>query len=103
MIRISPRQLTTIFVLGAIALLAAILGHFNIVTANGGALMVFLAAALAVLSAPAEAASPELLEGLRSAVRRVLDGKKPEAPAGAPSPVIQIYQELQEAHETFAE
>src|SRR6478609_332519 len=103
MIRISPRQLTTIIVLGAVALLAAILGHFNIMTVNGGALMVFLAAALAVLSAPSDAASRELLESLRSAVRRVLDGKKPDVPSGAPAAVIQIYHELQEAHETFAE
>ncbi|HKO49706.1 MAG TPA: methyl-accepting chemotaxis protein, partial [Polyangiaceae bacterium] len=103
MIRISPRQLTTIIVLGAITLLAAILGHFNIVSANGCALMVFLAAALAVLSAPAEAVSPELLDSLRAAVRRVLDGKKADAPAGAPVAVVQIYQELEEAHEKFEE
>jgi len=103
MIRISPRQLTTIFVLGAIALLAAILGHFNIVPANSGAWMVFFAAALAVLSAPGEGTSPELLDSLRSAVRRVLDGKRPDAPASAPPGVQQIFQELQEAHETFIE
>ena len=103
MIRISPRQLTTIIVLGAITLLAAILGHLNMLPANTGALMVFLAAALAVLSSPADGISPELLESLRSAVRRVLDGKKPDAPAGSPASVIQIYQELQEAHEKIAE
>jgi methyl-accepting chemotaxis protein len=103
MIRISPRQLTTIIVLGAIALLAAVLAHFNIVGANGGTLIVFLAAALVVLSSPGDSASPELMESLRSAVRRVLDGKKPEVPLGAPPSLVLIYQELQEAHETFAE
>src|SRR6185369_2453203 len=103
MIRISPRQLTTIIVLGAITLLAAILGHFNIVTANGGALMVFLAAALAVLSASGDGASPELFDGVRAGVRRVLEGKKPDAPIGSPLAVIQVYQELQEAHQKFEE
>jgi methyl-accepting chemotaxis protein len=103
MIRISPRQLITIVVLGGIALLAAILGHFNIVTANGGALMVFLAAALAVLGAPADGASPELIDSLRGAVRRVLDGKKPEPPPGAPVGVVLFYQDLQQAHDTIAE
>jgi methyl-accepting chemotaxis protein len=103
MIRISPRQLTTIVVLGAIALLATILAHFNIVGANGGTMIVFLAAALVVLSSPGDSTSPELMESLRSAVRRVLDGKKPEVPLGAPPSLALIYQELQEAHETFAE
>src|SRR6478736_5149431 len=103
MIRISPRQLTTIIVLGAIALLAAILGHFNIVTAEAGAGMLFFAALLAVLSGPGDGASPEQFDGLRSAVRRVLDGKRPDAPAGAPPAVAQVYQELQEAHEQFSE
>ena len=101
MIRISPRQLTTIAILGAVALLVVILSHFNIVTANGGATIVFIAAAFAVLSAPGDSAPPELLESLRGAVRRVLDGKKPEVPSGSPSGVILIYQDLQEAHETF--
>jgi len=103
MIRISPRQLITIIVLGGIALLAMILDHVKLLPPNAGAWMVFLAAALAVLSAPSDAASPELLDSLRSAVRRVLEGKRPDAPAGAPAPVLQIYQELQEAHATFAE
>ena len=101
MIRLSPRQLTTIIVLGAITLLAAILAHFKMVEASGAAMIVFVAAALAVLSVPSDGASPELLDSLRNAVRRVLDGKKPEAPLGSPSNVIQIYQELLEAHETF--
>ncbi|HEX3855623.1 MAG TPA: hypothetical protein VHW01_31890, partial [Polyangiaceae bacterium] len=103
MIRISPRQLTTIIVLGAIALLATVLAHFKIVGESGGTLLVFLAAALVVVSSPGDGASPELMESLRSAVRRVLDGKKPEVPLGAPPSLTLIYQELQEAHETFAE
>src|SRR6478735_7202434 len=103
MIRISPRQLITIVALGVIALLAVILEQQNILPAKGGAWMMFFAAALALLSAPGEGASPEQFDGLRSAVRRVLDGKRPEAPAGAPPAVAQVYQELQEAHEQFAE
>ena len=103
MIRISPRQLITIAILGGIALLAVILDSLKLLPASAGAWMVFFAAALAVLSAPGDSVSPELLDSLRAAVRRVLDGKKPDAPAGSPAAVIQIYHELQEAHETFAE
>src|SRR3954471_773418 len=103
MIRISPRQLITIAVLGGIALLAVILDHLKLLPTNAGAWLVFLAAALAVLSAPSEGTSPELLDSLRSAVRRVLDGKRPDAPAGSQPAVLQIYNELEEAHEKFAE
>jgi methyl-accepting chemotaxis protein len=103
MIRISPRQLITIVVLGAIALLAAALSHFDIVGPNGGTMIVFLAAALALLSVPGEGTSTEVLESLRHAVRRVLDGKKPDVPSGATPAVALVYQELQEAHETFEE
>src|SRR4051794_2700841 len=99
MIRISPRQLITVAILGAIALLAWILDSQKLLPANAGAWMVFFAAALAVLGTPSEGISPELLDSLRAAVRRVLDGKKPDAPAGSPAAVIQIYHELQEAHE----
>src|SRR4051812_21012708 len=101
MIRISPRQLITIAILGGIALLAVILDKLNFLPANTGVWLVVLAAALAVLSSPGEAVSPELLDSLRAAVRRVLDGKKADAPAGAPIAVVQIYQELEEAHEKF--
>jgi methyl-accepting chemotaxis protein len=101
--RISQRQLITLIALGAIALLAAGLSRFGIVGANGCATIVFFAAALAVLAAPAEGASNESFDSLRSAVRRVLDGKKPEPPLGAPLSVQLVYQELQEAHDTFAE
>ena len=66
-------------------------------------MIVFVAAALAVLSAPGEAVSTEFVDSLRAAVRRVLDGKRPDAPIGAPVGVAQIYQELQEAHEKFEE
>jgi methyl-accepting chemotaxis protein len=103
MIRISQRQLITIIALGAVALLAAVLSHFGIVGANGCVTIVFLAALLALLSAPPEGASNESFDSLRGAVRRVLEGKKPEPPAGAPLAVQLVYQELQEAHNTFAE
>src|SRR4051812_10257533 len=103
MIRIAPRQLITIAILGGIALLAVILANLNLLPANAGALMLFIAAAVEVLSAPGEGPPPELLASLRAAVRRGLDGKKPGAPAGAPPSVVQIYQELQEAHETISE
>jgi methyl-accepting chemotaxis protein len=103
MIRISPRQLITIVVLGAIALLAAALSHFSIVGPNGGTMIVFLAAALALLSSSGEGTPPEVLESLRHAVRRVLDGKKPDIPIGATPAATLVFQELQEAHETFEE
>ena len=103
MIRISPRQLITIAILAGVALLALVLTKSSIISPEGCAGIVFAAAALAVLSAGGDGPSPELLDSLRSAVRRVLDGKRPDAPAGSPPAVIQIYQELQEAHETFAE
>jgi len=101
MIRISPRQLATIIVLGAIALMTVVLSYFHIISANGSAMIVFIAATLAVLSAPSDGMSPEQLDSVRSAVRRVLEGKKPDAPMGAPAPLLLIYQELQEAHQTF--
>src|ERR1700743_87970 len=101
MIRISPRQLITIIALGAVALLAILLARFEIVGANGCATIVFVAALLAVLGAPAEGASTESFDALRAAVRRVLDGKKPEAPAGSPLAVARVYDELKEAHEAL--
>src|SRR6185369_5552440 len=100
MIRISPRQLITIAILGGLALLAVILDRY--LPANTGPWLLFFAAAVAVLSAPGEAVSPELVDSLRAAVRRVLDGKRPDAPAGSPPAVLQIYQELEEAHEKIA-
>jgi methyl-accepting chemotaxis protein len=103
MIRISQRQLVIIIALGAVALLAAILAQRNIIGANGAATMVFLAALLAILGGPADGASNESFDQLRAAVRRVLDGKKPEAPLGTPPAAQLVYQELQEAFETFEE
>jgi len=103
MIRISQRQLITIIALGAVALLAAVLSRFGIVGGNGTATIMFLAALLAVIGGPAEGASTESFDALRAAIRRVLDGKKPEAPVGAPLAVQLVYQELQEAHDTFEE
>lgn len=101
--RISPRQLNTLIFLGVVAVVALVLGHFKIVTAESCALIVGAAGALAVLSGSNDGASPELVDSLRGAVRRVLDGKKPEVPLGAPSNVLLVYQELQEAHDTFQE
>jgi methyl-accepting chemotaxis protein len=103
MIRISQRQLFIIIALGAVALLAAVLSRFNIVGANGCATIVFLAAALAVLGGPSEGSSTETFDSLRGAVKRLLEGKKPEPPLGSPLAVLQVYQELQEAHQTFEE
>ncbi|HTA91284.1 MAG TPA: methyl-accepting chemotaxis protein [Polyangiaceae bacterium] len=103
MIRISQRQLFIIIGLGAVALLAAVLSRLNMVGPNGCATIVFLAAALAVLAGPSEGASNEVFDSLRAAVRRVLEGKKPEPPLGAPLAVLQVYQDLQEAHQTFEE
>src|SRR5450432_3011998 len=103
MIRISQRQLVTIIALGAAALLAAVLSHFGIVGANGAATIVFVAALLAVLGGPSEGSSTEAFDSLRGAVKRLLEGKKPEPPLGSPLAVLQVYQELQEAHQTFEE
>jgi methyl-accepting chemotaxis protein len=103
MIRISQRQLFIIIALGAVALLAAVLSRFNIVGANGCATIVFLAAALAVLGGPSEGSSTEAFDSLRGAVKRLLEGKKPEPPLGSPLAVLQVYQELQAAHQTFEE
>ena len=103
MIRISQRQLFIIIALGAVALLAAVLSHLNVVGSNGCATIVFLAAAVAVLGGSSEGPSNESFDSVRAAVRRVLDGKKPEAPAGAPLAVQLVYQELQEAHDAFVE
>src|ERR1700759_1462625 len=99
MIRISSRQLITIIALGAVALLAAILARFEVVGANGCATIVFVAALLAVLGGPGDGASNESFDALRSAVRRVIAGKKPEAPGGSPPPVTRFYEEVLEAHE----
>ena len=79
MIRISPRQLITIAILGAIALLVVVLNQKNVISPGGCALTVFFAAVLALLSTPSDGPSPEQLEGLRSSIKRLLDGKKPEA------------------------
>jgi methyl-accepting chemotaxis protein len=103
MIRISQRQLFIIIALGAVALLAAVLSRLSIVGANGCATIVFLAAALAVLGGPSEGTSTEAFDSLRGAVKRMLEGKKPEPPLGSPLAVLQVYQELQEAHQTFEE
>jgi methyl-accepting chemotaxis protein len=69
------------------------------------AVILGLVGSVAVWLAGGSGGAPEgeSLEPLRGAVRRVLDGKKPDAPAGATPDLARFYDELAEVSETLIE
>jgi len=100
MIRLSQRQLLIIILLGVVGALAVLVPGIPRELAAVG---IFFAGAFAVLSASSDGPPPEVFDSLRNALRRVLDGKKPEMPIGSAPAVARIYDELQEAVEKFEE
>lgn len=101
--RVSQRQLVAILLLAIVA--------FATATVTGleqkviiCAFVLWAAGGVAVLaSGGGDGLALEALEGLQSAVRRMLDGRRPEAPPGAPLPLVRVYQELGETYETLSE
>jgi methyl-accepting chemotaxis protein len=103
MIRVSQRQLLGIGLLAVIAVVtwSSIGPDSRFAVA---AFVLWLAGSFAVLaSSGGDGTQLETLEHLQSAIRRMLDGRRPEAPSDAPAPLARVYQELAEVHETLIE
>jgi methyl-accepting chemotaxis protein len=68
-----------------------------------GAALYFFVAAFLVITTGGDGGSTELVENIASSVRRMLDGRKPEAPREAPPAVTRLYEELADAYEALKE
>jgi methyl-accepting chemotaxis protein len=103
MIRLTSRQLFGIAaLLVAAAVLVAILGADQRLLLF--AIVMFVGAVITILySGSAEGLPTEALDQIRNASRRILDGKRPEAPAGAPPEVVRIFESLDEVYESYTE
>ncbi|HVY30504.1 MAG TPA: methyl-accepting chemotaxis protein [Polyangiaceae bacterium] len=100
--RVSQRQYLAmgVLVVGAIALVAFLGPEPK--TMVSMALYVIVAAYLLVTAGGSDT-SNELAENISSSVRRMLDGRKPEAPREASPAVLRLYEELGDAHQALLE
>jgi methyl-accepting chemotaxis protein len=98
-----PQRL--LIALGILVVGAAILIGF---LGTDGKTMAFVAvyaitACFLLLSSGGADNTTEMVEGIASAVRRMMDGRKPEPPREAPPAVLRLYEELADAHEALKE
>ena len=98
--RVSQRQLLAFPVLVLGALVIAWVGGMEpklIISA-----VVFsLVAGYLVITAGGDGGSSEVIEGVASSVRRMVDGRRPEAPRDASPAVLRLYEELADVHEAM--
>ncbi|HVR20076.1 MAG TPA: methyl-accepting chemotaxis protein, partial [Polyangiaceae bacterium] len=100
--KLSQRQLIGLLVVVVVAAVVAAIGGFN-QTQLVLLALVALAGAFAVLTAGgASGASRDTLDRLRTAVRRIGEGRHPDAPPGIAEDVRRIYESLGELAETHA-
>jgi methyl-accepting chemotaxis protein len=98
--RVSQRQLLAFPVLVLGALFIAWLGGME-PKLSIAAVVFSLVAGYLVVTSGGEGASGELIEGITSSVRRMVDGRRPEPPRDASPAVVRLYEELAEAHEAI--
>src|SRR5258706_5419753 len=67
------------------------------------AVVLVLALVALVWAGGGDAGSTEAFESLSSAVRRMVDGKRPEPPRDASPALSRVYDELQDAHQALQE
>jgi methyl-accepting chemotaxis protein len=100
--RVSQRHLLAIGVLALVALVVVLLLGVEQKTVVA-ALLYCLIASYLVLTAGGDGNATEVVEGVSSAVRRMLDGRRPEPPRDAPPAVTRLYEELADAHDALKE
>jgi len=98
--RLSQRQLLAILIL---VIVAAGVAFMQREFAFYAAILLAVGIAGILTSAGGGASEEHLLEPMRSAVKRVLDGKRPDAPANASPAVTRIYEELSEVQEVISD
>ncbi len=100
--RVSQRQL---FALGALLVLAlGIVAVFKVETGLMVAIVLYaVVAGYLVLSSGGDGGATETMEAVASSVRRMLDGRRPEAPRDAPPALARLYEELADAHDALKE
>src|SRR5689334_19008023 len=87
--RVSQRHLLAVGVLALVALVVVLILGVEQKTIVA-ALLYCLIASYLVLTAGGDGNATELLEGISSSVRRMLDGRRPEAPREAPPAVVRL-------------
>lgn len=98
--RVSQRHLLAVGVLALVALVVVLILGVEQKTIVA-ALLYCLIASYLVLTAGGDGNTTELVEGISSAVRRMLDGRKPEPPREAPPALVRLYEELSDAHDAL--
>ncbi|HEY8943975.1 MAG TPA: methyl-accepting chemotaxis protein, partial [Polyangiaceae bacterium] len=101
MARLTPRQVLALLALTAIAALAAAVVSFDPRFVLVFIVLLWAAGAWSVIAAASEGGGlpREALDGLRAAVRRMAEGRRPEAPAGTPDTLLGVYDALGEVHD----
>ena len=100
--KLSQRQLIGLLVVVVVAAVVAVIGGFS-QTQLGLVALVAVAGGFAVFTAGgASGASRDTLERLRTAVRRIGEGRHPDAPPGVAEDVRRVYESLGELAETHA-
>src|ERR1043165_2668152 len=100
--RVSQRQLIGLAGLAVGALV--IIGVFKADTTLMAAVIVYaLGAGFLVVTSGGDGGATETFETISSSVRRMLDGRRPEAPREAPPAVVRLYEELADAHDALKE
>src|SRR5262245_50812344 len=98
--KISPRQLMGIVLVIGAVVIAATAGQYD-QRELGMLILVGVAGVFGVIyGGGAGGASRDTLERLRSAVRRIGEGRHPEAPPGTAEDVRRVYEALGELSET---
>jgi methyl-accepting chemotaxis protein len=100
--RVSQRQLIAIaaLVVGA----AFLVGYNGVEPKLGLSMAVFVIfAGYLLLSTGGDGGATEIVEGIASSVRRMVDGRKPEPPPQASPAIARLYEELADAHEALLE
>ena len=98
--RVSQRQLLAFPVLVLGALVIAWVGGMDPKLIL--CLVVYsLVAGYLVVTSGGDGGSSEVIEGVASSVRRMVDGRRPEAPRDASPAVLRLYEELADVHEAM--
>jgi methyl-accepting chemotaxis protein len=98
--RVSQRQLLALAVLAVGALFLIWLGGVEPKIVGGVCAYTLLAGYL-LLSTGGDGGATETIEGIASSVRRLVDGRRPEAPRDAAPAVARLYEELAETYEAL--
>ena len=98
--RVSQRQLFAFPVLVVGALIIAWLGGMEPRLSVASVVFALVAGYLVVTSG-GDGGSSEVIETISSSVRRMVDGRRPEAPRDASPAVVRLYEELADVHETM--